>query len=178
MANLDGIQIPVKANLLVAFIDIARFTSFGKKIDGLKLFDLMNGMAVTAIRSFSNSVGRIIKFIGDSILIVFPEESADEGVLAIMGLHDAIVDYFVSQGKDNIRLSVGIHVGEVVIGPFGEDPYKSIDVFGDNVNRAALLAGRENKGKIVLSPQAFRKLKPGTRKRFHKYTPPIVYIAD
>jgi hypothetical protein len=30
----------------------------------------------------------------------------------------------------------------------------------------------------VISPQAFRKLSPATRKSFHKYTPPVVYVAE
>ena len=75
MANFDDVLSPIKTNLLIGFCDIARFFDVGKKIDGLELFDLMNGMAITAVRLIKKSAGRIIKFIGDCILVVFPEES-------------------------------------------------------------------------------------------------------
>jgi adenylate cyclase len=177
MANFDDLQKAIQTNLLIAFIDIARFVDVAKKFEGLELYDLMNGMAITAIRLIKKSPGRIVKFIGDSMLIIFPEESVDEGVLTILELKEAIIAYFKSYGLD-IKLHVGVHVGEAIVGPYGEKPHKSIDVFGDSVNRAAILAGSAYKGKFVITPQAFRKLRPETRKKFHKFTQPIVYIAE
>ena len=177
MAAFDEIKEPIKANLLICFYDLSRFADIAKKFDGLEGFDVLNGMAVTVIRSIKKTRGRVIKFIGDAGLIVFPEDSVDEGVLALLKLRDEIIEYFKTRGV-NVKLHVGVHFGEVVIGPFGEDPNRSIDVGGDSVNRASMLAGRDYRDKFVISPQAFRKLKPETRKMFHKFTPPVVYIAE
>jgi len=178
MAAFDEIQKPVKTNLLICFCDLYRFLDVAKKLeDVLELFDVLNGMAVTIIRHISSTSGRIIKFIGDSVLIVFPEDSVDEGMLSLLELRDKVAEYFKSRNID-VKMHVGIHFGEVAIGPFGEGPLRSIDVFGDSVARASVLAGREYRGKFVITPQAFRKLKPEIRKRFHKFTPPVVYIAE
>lgn len=178
MATFDEIQKPIKTNLLICFGDLYRFIDVAKKLENaLDMFDLLNGMAVTIIRHISSTSGRVIKFIGDSMLIVFPEDSVDEGMLALLEMRDKVAEYFSSRGFD-MKMHIGVHFGEVAIGPFGEDPARSIDVLGDPVNRAAVLAGREYRGKFVITPQAFRKLKPETRQRFHKYTPPIVYIAE
>lgn len=178
MAAFDEIKKPIKTNLLVCFCDLYRFLDVVKKTkDTLEVFDILNGMAITIIRSIKKTKGRVIKFIGDSALIVFPEDSVDEGMLRLLELRDKVVGYFKSRNID-IKMHVGVHFGEVAIGPFGEEPFRSIDLFGDSVNRAAVLAGREYRGKFIITPQAFRKLKPETRKIFHKFTPPIVYIAE
>ena len=177
MAAFDEIQKPIKTNVLICFCDLARFLDVSRKLDAIELFDLLNGMAVTIIRFIGKTRGRIIKFIGDSVLIVFPEDAVDEGVLQLLAMKKEVIAYFKKQGID-IKLHVGIHFGEAVIGPYGEEPCRSIDVLGDNVNKASSLAGREYRGKFVITPQVFRKLKPGTRKTFHKYTPPVVYIAE
>ena len=177
MATFDDLQEPVKKNLLVCFFDLSRFLDVGKKTDLMEGFDILNGMAVTTIRHIKKTKGRVIKFIGDSGLIVFPEDSVDEGVRALLQLRDEIIGYFKSRGV-NIKVHFGIHYGEVAIGPFGEEPHSTIDVVGATVGRASVLAGREYREKFVISPQAFRKLKPETRKLFHKFTPPVVYIAE
>ena len=177
MATFDEIKEPIKANLLICFYDLSRFLDIGKKVDSLEGFNILNGMAVTTIRFIKKTTGRIIKFIGDAGLIVFPEESVDDGVRLLLQLRDEIVGYFRSRGI-KIKVHFGVHFGEVVIGPFGEEPNQSIDIGGASVNVASKLAGRDYREKFVISPQAFRKLKPETRKMFHKFTPPIVYIAE
>ena len=178
MAAFDNIQKPIKTNLLICFGDLYRFIDVAKKLENaLDMFDLLNGMAVTIIRHISNTRGRVIKFIGDSVLIVFPEDSVDEGMLLLLEMREKVAEYFSSRDID-MKMHIGVHFGEVAIGPLGQDPLRTIDVLGDPVSRAAVLAGREYRGKFVITPQAFRKLKPETRKRFHKFTPPVVYIAE
>jgi hypothetical protein len=51
-------------------------------------------------------------------------------------------------------------------------------VVGDSVNIAATLDRGRNQGKFIISPQVFRKLRPETRKYFHKFTPPVIYISE
>ena len=179
MATFDEIQKPVQANLLICFCDLANFTSIAKKLeDSLEIFEVLNGMAVAVVRFINSTKGRVIKFIGDSWLIVFPEEAADDGIRQLLELRDRVIEYFKNLDI-SMKLHVGVHFGEVAIGPYGEQPCRTIDILGDSVNKAAALAGgREYRGKFVISPQAFRKLKPETRKVFHKYTPPVVYIAE
>jgi adenylate cyclase len=177
MAIFDEIKKPTKINLLICFCDLARFLDVGKRIDGLELFELMNGMATTTIRYIKTTPGRVIKFIGDSAFIVFPEEHADDGIRSMLELRTLLINYF-SGSKIDIKMHFGIHFGEVVVGPFGEEPMCSLDVLGDNVNRAAMLAGSEYKGKFVITPQVFRELKPQTRTLFYKHAPPVVYVAE
>ena len=177
MATFDDLEKAIKTNLLICFCDLHGFRWLARdKADPMALYEAMNGMAVTIIRAVKNTTGRLIKFIGDEAMIVFPEEDVDESMRMLLDLKPEVETYFRGVGFE-AKMQFGVHFGEVVIGPYGEDPYCSIDVFGDHVNTAAKLVYGEKRGKFVITPQAFRKLKPETRKRFHKFTPPVTYIA-
>jgi len=75
------------------------------------------------------------------------------------------------------RVRITAHFGEVAIGLFGDGNCKHLDVIGETVNVAAGLGRGEHRGQLVVSAQAFRKLSPATRKRFHRHTPPVVYLG-
>ena len=65
-----------------------------------------------------------------------------------------------------------------LVGELGEYPYNSIDAFGESINTTFIMNGRPFKARFNISPQLFRKLDKDTRKIFHKFTPPVVYIAE
>jgi len=58
------------------------------------------------------------------------------------------------------------------IGPLGTRDDKRRDVLGATVNTMFML---KTTG-FAMTPEAFRKLAPETRKLFKKHTPPVVYI--
>ena len=111
--------------------------------------------------------GRVVKFIGDATLAVFPEDHVDRGVETMLALKQEVDDVFSRAGWP-CRLVVKMHFGSVVAGDYAG----RFDVLGKNVNAAAML---DSLG-VALSADAFRKLSPETRKRFKKHTPPITYI--
>ena len=115
--------------------------------------------------------GRVVKFIGDAALLVFPEDAVDRGVEGLLQLKDTVDDLMQERGWD-CRLAVKAHFGTTVAGPFGAAGAKRFDVIGKAVNTAATL---DSTG-VTLSVAAFRKLGPELRRRFHKHTPPITYI--
>jgi hypothetical protein len=57
-------------------------------------------------------------------------------------------------------------------------PVDKPDVLGETVNIAAMAGSSHRPGGFAITPQVFRKLEPETRKAFHKFTPPIVYLAE
>lgn len=70
------------------------------------------------------------------------------------------------------RQIIKAHVGAVVSGALGTRTAKGFDVIGETVNTAATLPSHG----LALTAELFRKLSPGTRKRFKKHTPPVRYI--
>ena len=176
--DLISIKKPTKVNLLVSFMDIENFMSIAHGVpDSLKLFEMLNEMARAIIEEFEGTPGLVIKFIGDACLAVFPEAAADAGVLVLLAVKEKVEKLLSGFGFKN-RLRVTAHFGEAAIGPYGWGDHVRLDVFGDSVQIAATLGRSEHKGRLIISPQAFRKLSSKTRKMFHKYTPPIVYVAE
>lgn len=175
--ELSSITDPVKTDLLVCFCDIQGFRRVAEATpDPLDLFRLLEGWAEIAIGAVEKAGGIAVKFIGDSALLAFPPERADAGVNALLALQAGMERYFEKE-KRPAKVRFGVHYGEAVIGAFGQGRNRSIDVFGDAVNVAAALEHGAHGGRLVLSAQAFRKLLPATRRRFHKFTQPIVYLA-
>ena len=158
-------------------MDVQGFRKIAQSVQDLEvLFDLMNGWAAVIIGEIEAAGGRVIKFIGDSCLSVFAEDRVDAGLDALVSAKGRAESYLESRGF-RTRMNVTAHFGEAIIGEFGAGGCRGIDVFGDTVNVAASLERGDHSGQLVISAQAFRKLGPESRKRFHKHTPPIVYVA-
>ena len=106
---------------------------------------------------------------GDAALVVFPEELADQGIMALLDLK-ANVDRWIQNRAIGNALFINAHFGEVTFGRMGRAG--NLDVIGETVAIAATLGSRG----FGLSQQAFRQLTPEHRQRFQKFTPPVIYL--
>jgi adenylate cyclase len=157
--------------LLIAFADLTRFMAQSQRVSDAELADTIDAYYEQVGVVIDKAGGRVVKFIGDAALIVFPEDAVDRGVEALLDLKDAVDDLMKDRGWD-CRLTIKAHFGTTPAGPFGAAGAKRFDVIGKAVNTTATL---EATG-VTLSVSAFRKLGPELRRRFHKHTPPITYI--
>ena len=159
--------------LLIAFTNFTRYTA---QADGLEDGDVARVMARyydLAGSRIAAAGGRVVKFIGDGMLAVFPPKGAEAGVLALLDLKEASDRFMVEQGWE-CRLLVRVHFGTAVEGQFGAGADKRYDVLGKAVNVAARLDGSA----VVLSDEAFGRLGPDTQQRFKKHTLPNTYIRQ
>ena len=162
---------PTEANLLVVFSDLTEFGRMARSHSNREIFSFLSEYYEFAGRSITGGGGEIIKFMGDSILFVFPEDRVDSGVLALKDLKTTGDTWMKKRGL-RCRHVIKAHFGPVVCGCVGFGKNERLDVFGDTVNTSALLKSNG----LAMTPQVFRKLKPATRKHFKKHTPPITYI--
>jgi class 3 adenylate cyclase len=156
---------------LVAFLDLTRYAVQIERLEDLDVAAVMAEYYELVGRSVRAANGKVVKFIGDAAIAVFPDTSVDAGVLALLALKTA-VDRFMASRKWECTLVVGAHYGTVASGLFGEGEDQRYDVLGKTVNVTARL---ESAG-VALSVEAFRQLSPAVRQRFKKHTPPITYI--
>jgi adenylate cyclase len=157
--------------LLIAFVDLTRFFLQSQRVSDTELADTLDAFYECVSARIDKSGGRVVKFLGDAALVVFPEDAVDRGVEALLETKDAVDDLMESRRWD-CRLTVKAHFGTTVAGPFGGAGAKRFDVIGKAVNTTATLEGSG----VTLSVSAFRKLGPELRRRFRKHTPPITYI--
>ena len=157
--------------LLVAFTSFNRFTPQVERLEDAEVARVMSQYYELAGSLIRPAGGRVVKFIGDATLCVFPSEGAERGVLCLLELKNASDHFMAEQGWD-CYLVVKAHFGAVAAGDFGAGAEKHFDVLGKAVNVTARL---ESDG-FALSVEAFRQLGPDVRQRFKKHTPPVTYI--
>jgi class 3 adenylate cyclase len=171
MLDIKDGEAPVERNLLVAFFDLTYYNRYAKTISALETFDLFAEFFEFVGEIVESSGGRVVKFIGDAGLIVFPEETVNAGVLALLDLK-ARGDAWLSERQVPCRNIVKVHYGPVACGFLGTPSDRRFDVYGTTVNTAAML----NSNGFAASPQVFRKLDPEVRRSLKKHTPPVTYI--
>jgi class 3 adenylate cyclase len=157
--------------LLIAFIDLTRFMAQSQRVGDLELAETLDEFYRRVAAGVEAAGGRVVKYIGDAALLVFPESGVDRGIQGLLELKDQIDRFMGSRGWD-CRLTAKAHFGTVIAGPFGPEGAERFDVAGKAVNITATLDGAG----VTLSVSAFRKLGPDLRRRFKKHTPPVTYI--
>ena len=156
---------------LIVFVDLTRFAAQSQRVDDVEIADALDAFYEQVGATVQGAGGRVVKCMGDAVLIAFDEVHVDRGVESLLSLKQAVDQSMARRGWE-CRLVVKAHFGTVVAGPFGRAGDKRSDVIGKTVNVAATL---EASG-VALSVAAFRKLDPALRRRFKKHTPPVTYI--
>lgn len=151
----------------VALFDLTHFSTYYKNNSPNQILHVLNEFSALAIEIIENHGGQIIKFSNDSGLAAFPSDKTDDGVNALMKLKTK-TDQWANQKVPGSRLAVNAHVGPAAIGRLKNN---SLEMVGEAVATVYSMGKKQ----FLLSPQAFRKLSPETRKAFRKFTPPIVY---
>jgi adenylate cyclase len=160
-----------EVSLLVAFTDFTRFAAHAEHLQDAEVASVMDAYYELAGRTVMGTGGRVVKFMGDATLAVFPPEAVDRGVLSLLALKDAADQLMRDHGWDS-RLGIKVHFGPVIAGMFGVASQKRYDVLGKTVNVTVRLQASG----FALSVEAFRQLGPDVRTRFKKHTPPVTYI--
>ena len=160
--------------MLVAFTSLSRYTAQVDRLDDALVARVMDDYYRLAGSSIRKAGGRMVKFIGDATLAVFPPGRADRAVLGLLALKDA-VDGFMDERDWECRLAVRVHFGPVAAGKFGAGSDRRYDVLGKTVNVAARLEAGSG---VALSAEAFRRLGSEARARFKRHSPPTTYIRQ
>jgi adenylate cyclase len=125
---------------VILFCDIREFSRLARALgDALpafvQAFYEMVGAAVVS------SGGKLIKYIGDSVLAVFPEGMEEAAVRGGLGMRAAYPSLPGSQaGGVRSELVVSIGSGLVAFGVVGHQSLRNEDVFGETVNETAMIA--------------------------------------
>ena len=160
-----------KTTLLIVFTNLSRFSAQSLQLDDVEIADALDDYYDQVKSAAKGSGGRVVKFIGDGALLVFPEDRVDEGVDSLLLLKHSIDDRMKKRGWE-CRFAAKAHFGTAIAGLFEGPEGKQYDIIGKDVNTAAML---DSTG-VTLSVEAFRKLGKELRTRFKKHTPPITYL--
>ena len=116
------------------------------------------------------------KFIGDAVMATFGalnplENPARCAVRAAAAMRQGLADLnaeWATQGLEPFDNGIGLHLGDVVVGPLGSEARKDFTVIGDAVNTASRLESlcKEKGFKLIVSDAVYQSLSNGDRARF------------
>jgi adenylate cyclase len=128
---------------VVMFTDIRRFARLFQSGDP-RLMDFIQEYYELSGDHIVRGGGQIIKYIGDSVLSLFPEGAEKEAVRCAVETESDFKALVEKHGLDpEVSLDAGISSGEVYIGVIGHRSLRHSDVFGETVNKAAILTRGE-----------------------------------
>ena len=162
---------PVRSTqaLVMGAFDLRGFLGAVRGLDDERIADALHAFYLAVADAVNASGGRVVKFIGDGALAVWPPDLADAALEAVIGLRVAapsVLDPFGITGDLICRM----HYGDVVAGEFGPD--RTYDVIGNAVFVVFTLPART----LSVSAEAFRRLGSDARGLLKKHTEPVVYI--
>jgi class 3 adenylate cyclase len=162
---------PVRSiqTLVLAAFDLVGFVRTTGGLSDEVVADAVDRLYLTIAEAVDGSGGRVVKFLGDGALAVWPPERADEALTAILGLRPRAAEVMARSGI-HTELLCRMHAADVVAGEFG--PHRAFDVIGKDMFVLFRLPART----VSVSAEAFRRLGPEARALLKKHSEPIVYI--
>jgi class 3 adenylate cyclase len=153
---------PQRQAFVIAFVDLARFQIASRRVKDETLAEIVQDYYERVSDGVKGTGGRVVKFMGDGALIVFPVDRASQAARSLVLLKQE-VDTRMSKRKFPTSMVARVHVGEVIAGDFGAKGDKRFDVIGTAVNRAASLRYTEG---VSFTAEAYAKLDAKTQKLF------------
>ena len=140
----------------VLFTDIRGFTTISERLSVVEIATFLNHYFHRACEPIVAANGKVVKFIGDGIMAVFPhsedEPAARQALRAVQaGLALSLVAHefrdwmraqFPDRGLPEFAIGVGIHTGEVTLCDVGTPGEHNFTALGDAVNIASRLEGQ------------------------------------
>jgi class 3 adenylate cyclase len=148
--------------MVIAFIDLARFQIASRRLTDEALAQLVQDYYERVADGLKGAGGRVVKFMGDGALAVFPIDRASQAVRAMILLKQEI-DARMAKRKVATALVIRVNAGDVMAGDYGPKSDRRFDVIGNAVNRAAAMRYSEG---LSLTSDTYEKLDAKTQKLF------------
>jgi len=174
----------------VAFIDICGFTAISETEPADKVVNMLNAYFDIIVKEIINQEGIVDKFLGDAVMASFKGDyHIDRALDACLAIRNSIKSANIGIGISKFKpeVSIGINSGEMIWGNIGSAALKRLDytVIGDPVNVAARLQAAADKGQILITEEAYEKIKEsflctlvGEVKMKNKKNPVVVYQVE
>jgi adenylate cyclase len=145
--GLDSIQVgsATEAEVTILFSDIREFTAIAESQPASETFDWLNAFFNRMDEAIKTHHGFIDKYLGDAIMAVFDrtQHHTQDALTAAIAMQQTLSEFNLDRTRfnleDPIRIGIGIHTGQAIIGTLGSEHRMDSTVIGDVVNTAARL---------------------------------------
>ncbi len=157
-----------RETVTVFFADIEGFTTLSERLSAedtaIMLHSALNSMTEVVIKHS----GVIDKYIGDCIMAFWgaplktdgDETNACNAAIECIKSVEETSKQFLEKGLSALKIRIGIHTGDAVVGNIGSDRLFNYTVIGDTVNIASRLesANKFFRTRIIISEVTFSKI--------------------
>jgi adenylate cyclase len=156
---------------VIMMTDLRGFTALSDRLNGDEVIELLDEYFDAIATPIEKRKGEVLKFIGDGLLAIFPAEEDDDFTqssahaleAATEGLArlDAVNQMRRGIGRCELKIGIGLHLGEVIYGNVGSAGRLDFTVIGPAVNLASRLEDLTKRlGRPMLFSSAFARICP------------------
>lgn len=152
----------------VMFSDIRGFTTLSELMRPEEVVSGLNRYFTEMTSAITNCHGYVNQYLGDGLLAIFgaPNPMADQGALNAVRAALKMLDYLETLNKASlfpggkeVKIGIGLHTGEAVMGNLGSIEKMAYSIIGDTVNLASRIEGQTKEyGVSLLVSESTHKL--------------------
>jgi len=158
-----GAAAGTEQEIAVLFADLRAFTRFAEHRLPYDVVFVLNQYFTAMGGAIERTGGRVDKFIGDGIMALFGLESGSvqgcrdalAGALEMARALEQLNQTLRHELKEPLRMGIGIHAGQVIVGEMGHGRARALTAIGDAVNTASRLESltKEYASQLVVSDE-------------------------
>ncbi|HVO70559.1 MAG TPA: adenylate/guanylate cyclase domain-containing protein [Aggregatilineaceae bacterium] len=153
---------PTRREVSVLFAELRGYNSMSEKADPETVVALLNRYLALAAEAITAHQGTLGGYTGQGVMALFNAQydqfdHVRQAVDAALALQAAVAD-FNSMNQSNLQFSVGINLGEAILGNVGAAQTLAYTAIGDTVNLAKRLQERADAGQIFVEEGVIRQL--------------------
>lgn len=154
--------------IAILFADIRGFTTFAESLLPYDVIYVLNRYFQKMGCVINQNGGMINNYMGDGLMALFgvdgKERPAERAVRAAVEMLEAVEKlnpYFESLYHHRLRIGIGIHYGDVVVGALGAGETQTVTAIGDAVNLASRIesANKQVGTSILISEETYEQVK-------------------
>ena len=155
-----------RKQVTVMFVDMEGFTQFSEKLGPEEAYTIMDQIYEILIHKVHDYEGTVNEFTGDGIMALFGapialEDAPQRAIRSAHAIHRELTRFNdkIKQEKANIpqiKMRIGIHTGQVVVGTLGNDLRVEFKAVGDTVNLASRMEGLAEPGSTYVTDETFK----------------------
>lgn len=153
----------IQKEMTILFSDIRQFTEMSEKMTPQENFIFLNSYLEVIGPIIRKHNGFIDKYIGDAIMALFAGDPDDALFAAIEMQEELRIFNFerATHGLEPVKVGIGIHTGNLILGTIGEKERMEGTVIADAVNLASRIESltKEYYTSILISEFSVRKMK-------------------
>jgi class 3 adenylate cyclase/tetratricopeptide (TPR) repeat protein len=155
-----------RKQVTVMFCDMEGFTRLTEKLGPDDAYTIMDQIYEILIHKVHDFDGTVNEMTGDGIMALYGapialEDAPQRAIRSSLSIHREMVKFYdeLKQKKDLIpplKMRIGIHSGQVIVGTLGNDLRVEFKAVGDTVNIASRIEGLAEPGTSYVSGETFK----------------------